>query len=145
MNKTHEHITSITSARVILWHDSKHGTTKHIMVEAMEKSNHGHEQQVTYTWSVTSDGLAGHGLQRGRIGCNGVNSKVLHDPRIIRKLWGKKKKNNSSMEAHKHGDERERRSMRTYPRLEAEATTWRGSSRAAVAAASPGRTPMLHR
>jgi hypothetical protein len=31
----------------------------------------------------------------------------MHDPRIIGKLGSKRKKKNSSMEAHRHGDERE--------------------------------------
>jgi hypothetical protein len=40
---------------------------------------------------------------------------------------------------------RRRRRRGTYPRLEAEATAWRGSARAAVTAANLGRTPALHR
>jgi hypothetical protein len=39
----------------------------------------------------------------------------------------------------------ERRTMETYPRLEARDTAWRGSARAAVATASPGRTSTLRR
>jgi hypothetical protein len=35
--------------------------------------------------------------------------------------------------------------METYPRLEAGATAWRGSARATVATANPGRTPTLRR
>jgi hypothetical protein len=40
---------------------------------------------------------------------------------------------------------RRRRSRRAYQRLEAEATAWRGSARAAVAAANPGKTSALRR
>jgi hypothetical protein len=46
-------------------------------------------------------------LQRGRIGCKGISSNVLHDPRIIGMLGEKKKRSNRSMEAHKQGEERE--------------------------------------
>jgi hypothetical protein len=46
-------------------------------------------------------------LQRESVECIGDSSKALYDPWIIRKPGSKRRKKYSSMEAHKHGDERE--------------------------------------
>jgi hypothetical protein len=97
-----------------------------------------------HNWPVTSDSLAGQGLQRGRLGCKEQQQQCPDDPRIIRKL-GEERRRVAEAWRRTGMEMRGRKTKETYPRLEAEATTWRGSARATVAAASPGRTPALHR
>ncbi|KAK1648365.1 hypothetical protein QYE76_066170 [Lolium multiflorum] len=80
---------------------------------------------------------------KGSIGGLSNHGRVLCDHRITRKQQSIRKKKHSSLE--RRTGRRRRRSRATYTRLVAEAMAWRGSARAATAAAKPGKAPALRR
>ncbi|KAK1698898.1 hypothetical protein QYE76_015595 [Lolium multiflorum] len=70
------------------------------------------------------------------------SSMTLDDHKTTKEQQIMRRKKNSG----KGGAQKRRRWSRgPYPRLEAEAMAWRGSARAAIAAAKPGKSPALRR